>query len=107
GRGGEFPISPPPKKETYQNKSPPLSPSRRNRAHTRKDRSHASPLRKPPSTRRKTTSKSLSPLTRRASMKPDFDMSNGAIQEDWLRTLGIDHVDATRRRRPGPRKRNL
>ena len=27
-------------------------------------------------------------------MNPDFDMSSGAIQEDWLRTLGIDHVDA-------------
>ena len=52
-----------------------------------------SPLRKPPSTRRKTTS-NLGPLTRRASMNPDFDMSSGAIQEDWLRTLGIDHVDA-------------
>ena len=38
-------------------------------------------------------------------MNPDFDMSNGAIQEDWLRTLGIDHVRC-RRRRPGPRKHN-
>jgi hypothetical protein len=27
-------------------------------------------------------------------MNPDFDMSNGAIQEDWLRTRGIDMVDA-------------
>jgi hypothetical protein len=27
-------------------------------------------------------------------MNPDFDMSNGAIQEDWLRTLGIDNGDA-------------
>ena len=73
----------------------PLSPSRHIRAHTRKDRSPASPLRKPPSTRRKTTGKSLGPLTRRASMNPDFDMTpptiqwsrlRPRIQEDWLRT---------------------
>ena len=33
-------------------------------------------------------------------MNPDFDMSNGAIQEDWLRTLGIDMSMPQKKTRP-------
>ena len=83
-------------------KKPPAQTSRLSRAHTRKDRSPPSHCRRPLSTRRKTPSKGLSPLSRPTSINPDFDMytpdsPNGSISrpgipEDKLHTHGICHV---------------